>query len=273
MRKFHLLLVAIVIFLNGCEFFITEGYDPLIQKYPAKVGHEWEYHTTWKFEYYDSTGRIDSTSILDLGRTIVRVIKENEVVGGYSNLICFESFDVLTSNNIHKMWYLNSDSGFYAIAYQNPGVSQPITPKQVLKNIEQIKLFIKSIGILPGVFNPFSSTSDSIQYYSPERKVLQYPMMVGSKWVELVQPFYRERFINRKQIVNLNGNIYDCFKVESEMSMYNLVMNDYINPNSGLIVREIISDSLALINPGSPDPIGYFKSTTTSTLVREILNQ
>ncbi len=270
MSKLFFVVSFLLLFIS-CEKLVNIGDIPSNSKYPDKIGHEWEYNTVWKFEYYDSTGYIDSTSIQDLGNTIVKVTKENEVVGSYTNLIRFEDYDLATPQNIGKIWYLNADTGLIAVAYQNPGNSQHVIPKQSLTSIDQFKSFIKNIGVLPGVpilNNQPSHPLDTIQYYLPPRKVLKYPIALGSRWIELIEPFYRERFINKQQIVNANGKNYYCYKVESELFWGNFKLNDYIDMNSGLIIREIIADSMSLILPGSPDIVGYYKSTTTSTLVR-----
>lgn len=272
MSKLFLAVSFLLLFIS-CEKLVNIGDIPSNSKYPAKIGHEWEYNTAWKFEYYDSTGNIDSTSTQDLGNTIVKVTKENEVVSNYTNLIQFENYDVATPQNIHRMWYLNADSGFYAIAYYNPGVSQFVIPKQNDLSLDQLKKIIKLIGVSPNDYeigSLYNQLSDTIQYYSPPRKVLKYPVVIGARWIELIEPFYRERFINKQQIVNANGTNYYCYKVESTLTWAKFIMNDYIDMNYGLIMRELIGDSISISNPGSPDLVGYYKSTTTSKLVREI---
>ena len=168
---------------------------------------------------------------------------------------------------------MNADSGFFAIAYSNPGASQPVFPKQSIMTFEQIKHFIKTIGTFPGSLNAVSALNqltDTIQYYSPARKVLMYPLTVGSRWIELTVPFYRERFINKQQIINSNGLEYYCYKVESNWTWIpNLEFTDYIDLNSGLIMRKVIADSIAISLETTPDTVGFFKSTTISKLVRE----
>lgn len=271
MSKILFVLSTLMLF-SSCEQLVNIGVLPSSQKYPTQVGREWEYNTIWKFEYYDTTGHIDSTSFEDLGNTIVRVTKERDFVGTFIDLIRFEDYDVTTPQNIHKMWYMNNDSGFFAVAYSNAGASQPVVPKQKTLDIEHLKNLIKSFGLLPNASNLVSQSSnptDSIQYYSPIREVLEYPLNIGSRWIELIEPFFRERFIQTREIVNTISGNYNCYKLESNWSWANLEFNDYVDLNSGLIQREIISDSMTYTPPSNPNMIGYFKSTTISTLVRE----
>jgi hypothetical protein len=49
----------------------------------------------------------------------------------------------------------------------------------------------------------------------------------------------------------------------------NLILNDYVSSSSGLIMREIIADSVAISSPTNPDTTGFYKSTEISKLVRE----
>jgi hypothetical protein len=266
------LSVSIIIFFLGCEQLENISELDTSHKYPTQVGQEWEYNTIWKSEFYDQSGNLDSSSFLDMGNTIVRITKEDEIMGNYNNLILFESFEVNTPQNIQRMWYSNSDTGFFAIAYSNPGAAQPVLPKLTNSNFEYFKELVNRNSMLPGyllVTYPTTMLADSIQFYSPSRKVFAYPFQTGSRWVELIEPFYRERFINKVEQINVSAGNYLCYKVESEMFFQNLILNDYVSSSSGLIMREIIADSMLLVTVTNPDSGSLIKSTTISKLVRE----
>ena len=266
------LIVPLLLLFTSCEYISTEGEVNNNTKYPSKVGYEWEYNTTQRIEFYDTSGHIDSTSFKNLGNTIVRITKIKDIVGTYSNLIRFDSYDVATPQNIHQMWYLHRDSGLIAIAYSNPGASQPIFPKQKASNTEQIKNLIQSFGLFPSsnsFYGQTSLVSDSIQYYSPQRIVLSYPLRIGSRWIELTQPFFRERFIQKRQIINANNRNYNCYKLESNMGWIKLEYNDYIDLSSGLIQRELIADSLMITTTINPDSGRYGNIIQISKLVRQ----
>ena len=99
-KKF--IIVSTLLLFASCEQNIIDGGNSS-QKYPTNAGHEWEYNTVWKLEYYDSTGHVDSTATDFSGNTIVRIIKERGTLGLYNDLALFESFDLSTPQNIHKM--------------------------------------------------------------------------------------------------------------------------------------------------------------------------
>jgi len=269
MSKLFFILSMIILF-SGCEELVN--IDTPSQKYPSQVGQEWEYNTMWKHEYYDQSGNINIASLENLGNTVVRMTKINERLGTYNNLILFESFEVNTPQNIQRMWYSNSETGFFALAYSNPGASQPVFPKQSIMTFEQLKYFIKTIGIFPGYFDAsttLNQVTDTIQYYSPARKALMYPLAIGSRWIELTTPFFRERFIQKQETINTDSRNYYCYKIEANWNFQNLLFNDYIDLSSGLIMREVIADSMLLVTVTNPDSGRYVKSTTISKLVRE----
>jgi hypothetical protein len=168
---------------------------------------------------------------------------------------------------------MNVDSGLFAVAYSDPGASQWVLPKQTFSSYERLKNMIKLIGAFPGPFEgdyPPNYLTDTIQYYTPLRKVLMYPLSIGARWTELIEPFYRERFINGWQTIDTNGRDYDCYKVESFWNLIpNLKFINYLDLNSGLVMSELIADSIAISSSTIPDTIGFYKSTTISKLVRE----
>jgi hypothetical protein len=266
-------IMLIIILFSSCEHIANEGDANSLKKYPTQVGREWEYHTEWKIEFYDTAGHIDSTSNELSENTIVKIIKENDTVGSYNNLILFESYDLSSPQILHRLWYMNVDSGLFAVAYSNPGASQPVLPKQTISSYERLKTAIKLIGAFPGSCEgdyPPNYLVDTIRYYTPLRKVLMYPLTIGARWTELIEPFYRERIINRQQIISINDRNYNCYKVESSWNLSpSFKFIDYIDLNSGLVMRELIADSITISSSTTPDTIGFYKSTTISKLVRE----
>jgi len=270
MKKLFILLLTFLglLIFKGCD--ICSSYPTEQLRYPAQTGNQWEYHTTMTIEYYDSIGNIASVETLDLGNTIVKIESENDTLNGESHFVLFTSYDLSTPENIQKSWYANPDSGFYVIAYSSAGSSQPVLPKGMNLDYQTIASLINSKSMqlfIPVSFN--NNLSDSIYYFDPLRKVLKYPLKIGSRWLELEYPFYRERFVNEKENIEVSAGTFSCYKVESEWNdpfTNPLIFTDYISLQDGLVKRYLSVDSLAHITePG--DTIGYFKSTSISELV------
>lgn len=270
MKKLFILLFTILglLIFKGCDVCSTYPTEQL--KYPAKIGNQWEYHTTMTIEYYDSSGNIGSVETFDFGNTIVKIESENDTLNGIPQFILFTSYDLSTPEYIHKSWYANPDSGFYVIAYSNAGSSQPVLPKGMNLNHQAIASFINSKSMqlfIPVSFN--NNPSDSVLYFDPPRKVLKYPLKIGSRWIELVNPWYREKYVNEKETIQVPAGTFSCYKVESEWDILPnnpFTFTDYLSLQDGLVKRYVSIDSLAHITePG--DTVGYFKSTSISELV------
>ena len=270
MKKLFILLLTVLglLIMTGCD--VCSSYPTEQLKYPAQTGNQWEYHTTMTLEYYDSTGRIASDEILDLGNTIVKIESENDTLNSHSNLVLFTSYDLSTPENIQKSWYANSNSGLYVIAYAGAGSSQPVLPKGMNLDHQTIASLTisKSMQLLIPLSNN-NNSSDSIYYHDPPRRVLKYPLKIGTRWIELEYPFYRERFVNEKETIEVPAGTFSCYKVESDWDIPSInpfIFTDYISLQDGLVKRYFSVDSLAHVT-ALGDTIGYFKSTSISELV------
>ena len=263
-----LIIILIALTFFGCKDKIS-GFDSgnNLNKYPANLNYQWEYSSVMSTEYLNSYGGVDSTQTLNLPNTIVKISSINDSVPGYKNLINFEYYNIDTPEEISEDWYSNSDSAFSAIAYRNPGASYPVIPKNPVKKyltVEEFKRIAKNL-----TFNNFIN-DDSIQYYDFPRVVLKYPLHVGLKWNELKTPFYRDRIVKGTTTLTINGKYYDCYIIEADVQQFKLKMVDYVSLQAGLLKREIISDSLALVSSDSPDSaIGYVSGHDVSILVNK----
>jgi hypothetical protein len=264
----------LIILYAGCDKngvgFIEEEY----LQYPTQLHNEWEYSTVFSIEILDTLGNIDSIDTRDSTNTIVKIIGINETIDDHPRLTRFESYDLITPQFIHTMWYLNSDSSLAAIAYKNAGSSHLVYPK--ISEVKKYEIIdsIFSFSLLPAfTYSTEKISVDTILFYSPERIVIKYPVKIGSEWVELISPFYRKRFINQKENIQTNLGIISCYKIDSEMNFENLKLIDYLSVEYGLIKREIISDSIKISTADNPEGIGWANMRTTSVLVRVNLNK
>jgi hypothetical protein len=266
-------IILLWLSITGCKDSGTQVQGTGTQTYPTSLNNEWEYQTIWTFSYYDHSGSIDSTSNENLDNSIIKIIKTNDSLKNYKELVEFEMYDKLSPQEKSHEWYLNSDTCFIAIAYNNAGTTQVIEPKRYSAKryltLSEYKEMMSSL--FPDIRTLDKTTlGDSIQYYDIPRKVLTYPLSVGNKWVELYIPFYRERYINNYLNIDAGNLQFDCYEIKAKMPDYGMELNDYISLNSGLIKREIIADSLEITTPENPDGIGLFaKVITTSTLIRK----
>ena len=265
-KLFILLLLPISFTIVSCY---NSSTNPISQsKYPTRIGNQWEYQTIYTIEYYDSTGNIDSLEVLDFGNTVVKIVSKNDSINGNSNLVLFSSYEVSSPDSNQRSWYSNSDSGLYVIAYSGAGRSQPVLPKINPTNSFSF-LFSSSSMLMPDISNLFNSNPlDSIQLFDPPRKVLLYPLTMGAHWVELVYPFYRERFVDKKLTIEVPAGIFNCYIIESKWNL-SVEFTDYINLEDGLIRRLVYSDSVQITTIENPDSLFYARFTSSSQLVNK----
>lgn len=267
--------IIFVLFFVSIFFYISCSEDDstnptTLKKYPTELGNEWEYNTKMTIEYYDTSGNIIDQETLDLGNTIVKIIKENDTLGIYKNLVKFECYDLQTQNYKNYNWYSNSDSGLTIIAYSNAGSSQWVWPKinsQRYITIKELLSIIKSPDLDIFTFST-SNTMDSIYYYEIPRQVLAYPLTINKRWVELVYPWYRERYVARIFQEIFQGQALRCYVIKVYWSDYDIEINDYISLEKGLIKREILADSIIISDPISPDSGGFGRFSSYSNLVK-----
>lgn len=265
--------LLIIPFILTLTFNCSED-NPIIPtkhlRYPDSLGIQWEYNTTMVIEHYDTLGNIISTETLDFGNTVVKIIKINDTLGLYNNLIKFETYDLSTPANMSYHWYSNTDTAFIAVAYLNAGSSQLVYPKINVNRyltFEELKDLINSPEQ-----NFFSLSSEIISdsiIYEPHRKVIAYPLAINKRWVELIQPWYRERFVDKIVNVNFNGQFVSCYGIKVDWPGFNNIeFNDFVSLTHGLVKREILADSILFTDPVNPDSGGFGKVSTYSNLVR-----
>jgi hypothetical protein len=268
MKKLIILLLGVLVFLTiACENHSTNS--TALSKYPTQIGNQWEYQTKYTIEYYDTLGNIDTVEVLEFGNTIVKIESVNDTVNGISNLVLFSAYEVATPDSAEKSWYSNSDSGLYVIAYSGAGRSQPVIPKINARRNLLIESLSNSRIILPDLPTFMNlNFSDSIQYFDPPRKVLAYPLKTGVRWVELIYPFYRERYVDELKSVQVPAGIYNCYEIKSDWD-FEIELTDYISLSEGLIRRVVYADSMSITTEGNPDTFLYARITSNSQLVNK----
>ncbi len=268
--KSSILLLCVIIFF-GCKGH-NQGVDPEsnLNKYPANLNYQWEYSSKLSNEYLNNSGGIDSTQIMEVPNTIVKISSVSDSLPGYKDLVKIEAYNTDSPESFSENWYINNDSVFSIIAYRNAGTSYPIIPKLHNKKYLTFAEFKKICEDL--TFNSIinKSSDDSIQYFNPPRIVLKYPLYTGEIWNELKIPFYRDRIVKGTTSIEVNKNYYKCYIIEADLTVPNLRMIDYVSLQAGLVKREIISDSIAITNINSPNSIvGYTKGHDISILLNK----
>lgn len=272
MKNIIFLPLSILIISINCKD-LGPGFDFPDSKYPVKLNMEWEYITTMTVGYYDSLGNIINYDTVFTANVISRITGVNDTIGVYNNLIRFEAFDLSFPNIKQTFWYWNTNSNFSIIAYHNAGIAPWVLPKQsnskTIFTLNELKSFIGKPGLIE-ILCTEATSLDSILFYEPPRKALEYPLFAGRKWVEINSTdFYRERYVDSMVDINFDGKQIPCYLIKVNWpNSGNASINDYINMNYGLLKREIIIDSIMVTSFTNPDSGGFAKFSELSDLIR-----
>jgi len=267
-KKFLIVLFFSLFFIS-CNN--STGPEPISNNfYPIALNQEWEYSTTDTIEYYDTLVNIKNTEVHNLGNTIVRIEALYDTsIEPSKDLIRFVSFEVGQSNLKAINWYENKNDGLYVVAYKPAPSSQPKIQKLnsggIYMNIDVLKrlnLFLD--------FNLYTKTINNYtRVWVQPSKVLAYPIKVGNYWNDNNVPFYKNRFVETKENININGNIYAVYKIASIGYNIDFRLNDFISPKYGLVMREVLADSVVILAPNSDNILGFAKMKRISKLVRK----
>ncbi len=274
MKKFYLLIsiLSIIVITNSCDS--NDPILPPMKDYPFALNREWEYETIVTFEIYDSLGNIDTTKHsvnTIIQHSLVKVIDVNVNLAEYSNLFILEDFLLEENQYRGRNWYLDSDSGLYHIADSStPGSSFFVIPKVRQRKYLTLSEVKEIINLLKMNIVPTSKQDDSIYFYEKPRKVYNYSLKINDKWVELIFPFYREKYVIAQEQIKINNNYYDCFVIKSiSPDLRGLEIYDYVNPVIGLIQKKIIMDSIETTTIKNPDSGNFNRITNISRLIRK----
>lgn len=259
----HLIVLFLAVSLFSCKD--EEPFNTSPMKFNPQINTTLTYSTSHLLEKYDDFGNvIDTLDLIEPSITTTIVGSLNDSILGFTNLV---RYDV----GISKNWYMNTDSGFIAVAYTNAGVSDWVFPKRNGKQYLSFNDYKKLIlAINNDIMSPQNGNADSIQYYESPRMTLKYPLFLGQKWQEFTKPFFlqRERVVVGMEVLTTPAGNYYCYKNRASDEQRHLQIDDYFNLELGLIKRVIFSDSLGISNETSPEPIYWGRFTTTSVLIR-----
>jgi hypothetical protein len=92
--------------------------------------------------------------------------------------------------------------------------------------------------------------------------------VINKRWVELILPFYRERYVEKIVNINFNGQPVSCYEIKIDWPGYNIEFNDFVSLNNGLMKREIIADSVSIATQENPEGNGFANISEFTNLVR-----
>lgn len=266
--KIYFVLLIGAVILSACSEKSSNPIDP--PHYPVDMNSTLEYETRLFIQYYDSTGNLFDPETIFTDYALVQVLNSNDTLDNYTNLYSLISFEKNFPANNTRIWYLDSDSGFYAIAYSSTGTFHNVLPKQGGNTVvDYVKSKLQHIESPYFVLKNNSAINDSIYLYEKPVKLFMYPIVVGSRWIEANEFIKIERVVSGYKRIDVAAGNFRCYEIKriiNDPAFINLSSVEYVDLNIGLIKRQIVADSMMIIlEPG--DTVGYFRFTSVSELI------
>lgn len=131
-------VVFVGLFLfSGCKDANTGIVIPEnVGKYPFASGSEWNYNYKTIVSFYDDHGQIVRDSVFEESNVAVRVFSLNDSLPNLPHLIKIETFSQTYPNAKGIIWYNQTDSALYWVAYNNTGAVPWVFPSKENNGIE-----------------------------------------------------------------------------------------------------------------------------------------
>lgn len=264
-RVFLLAVCTGLLLVNGCKE-STSGIQlqNTSQKYPFTQNAEWTYDQYLYWGVYNTHKEIISDSLYKSATTIVKVINMDDSLPGLPHLVKVnKSATYVSSPTVYHQtnWYSSTDSALYLVA--STGYSLESLPK-----IQHRKeYYSKWRSTINDEFAP--GRIEDTTYFNLNWKILALPFQIGSKWLVKFQSEYLIKTV-LSQDYSMNpplGNVRTfLIKTESPGNSNGWILES-VNLNEGLLLKEMVSDSLLLTDPDSSEPVGFgiFKSSIKLT--------
>ncbi|UCD38289.1 MAG: hypothetical protein JSW54_02065 [Fidelibacterota bacterium] len=257
------LLIALLFF--ACE---PEDSDPGEFRYPLQVGNRWEYTREtgqYIYEDMDSAGTpvyIDTTTYPYL---VTALVTEATTWGDtlrvsaiYSEEVS-DSFGTLTGTQ----YYTNHDDGLYCYAYMGGSDIFPLPKRTTSRGIRFKDMSFSDVHAMSTCLQniiPYAQMKgDSLYFNDPPRKVIQYPLEVGTHWLFSTRYIKIDKEVMGKESIQVPAGNFDCWKIQwlydmnhDEQWDENITIIDYIC-HKGLIKRILHLEGAVMTTLWDPD--------------------
>jgi len=253
------ILVPLIRFSLSCRGLFDDSNKEFV-KYLLTIGSTWEYDVNRSMYYYSDTTSLsptyeDSSSIYWTSRATI--VGEMLLQDTINPLEFYGAENIANYPYYTKRYYKESIDGLFQIGYTPystltlPKITTQSTYSFNEMEFHSIKHLIQYIEN-PNVVE--NSSRDSINTSTPPRKVLEYPLSIGSEWMYSPQPFEISKKVTSYKQLDLNNQLFNCYEVTW---LYDLDQNglvdsdikviDYIS-NKGLILRKIFIYGIKVSN-------------------------
>jgi hypothetical protein len=195
--------------------------NSIFTKYPLTEGNIWNYHRLIRFHNINPdslSNRFPDT--LFSNHVLVESLGKTKLLGLFETYVLVERMsDSVTINppDVGRSYYANEEDGLYLKGYSGTGLSMP---KNSTRSLKFKNIYYRDITHLLAQLNvhrinPVGSSPDSLYLEIPPKKVLEYPLHVGSSWIyrEPGDPFIIGKKIKSQGIISITAGKFLVFQM------------------------------------------------------------
>ncbi len=222
-------------------------------RFPLSVGNWWALSREFKMTFSPTHSYFGDTFVVR--DSIYWEIVNKDIIQGYSSYVLKNELYELGEKYSSLKWYTDNwdgNYGFYDIGYSSGG-GLPIMSDKKYKLVFAGKEFNSPKEIFEWVQGFKSYKGDTIVRIPP-RKVLEYPLSIGKKWVSFDDVWLQTREVIDMETITTPAGDFSCYKIEvkimGEIWGDDMVWYDWFS-NEGLVKRYFWSKGIWVDETGN----------------------
>ena len=222
MRSFSKIYLLLVILIVPSILTCTKNPVGVVQYnwYPLAVGNSWEYSRIQAFVNLESDTICPFPGPETLFSTAsVQVIKKDTLLDSIPAFQLYKTIQDPSFSFTAVTYFNNLEDGLYFYAYNWPIVIPPLQISSAKSLYFKGRHFADPrelfLWLEAGKF-PSSLTPDSLTYYLPPRKSIQYPLRVNSQWTYTQEgdPWRTDKKIVGFGLLTTPAGNFNCYKIQ-----------------------------------------------------------
>jgi len=245
----------------------TSDFGFVIEQFPTRVGNGWKYKENWRM--------IITDSVNDTSWTEVFIDSFYCRFGDIDTLQGWETYRYdlgpFTGDSFPEMrWFAHPDTALLWIAYSGIYCGAPpwkngekvsfVFNGQYFASSRELQCYI--LQVKRGQLLDTQKTDTT--FWTPPKKVLVFPLSVGTKWISMEDPWLEEREVIVEEIVEVPAGSFPTLKIEFRPEWLDFRIFHWI-AEEGIIKDSLYWEGLVVDELG--DTIGWAESYDVFTLI------
>jgi hypothetical protein len=238
-----------------------------IDCFPAKVGNYWIYKQDFRIEVTDTANDTNWAELFT-----------DSFLCKFGDIDTMEEWETyrydlgpFTGDSFpEKRWFAHHDTAFLWIAYSGfYSVSPPWKDKKEVGFVFNGKYFTSSRKLQYYINQVKNGRLGSTQtadttYWIPPKKVLVFPLTIGTRWISMEFPWLEERKVIAEEVIEVSAGTFSTLKIEFYPDLPEIWIFHWI-AEQGIVKDSTYSWGIATDSMGNT--IGWWDSYDVYTLM------